>query len=63
MFLNGKRISISSITISDLLKERQINEKVVVVEVNEKIIPQAQYATTLLKDEDHIEVVSFVGGG
>ena len=32
-------------------------------EINGEIVPKAQYAQTVLKDGDSVEVVSFVGGG
>ena len=35
----------------------------VVVELNDTIIPQSQWAALLLKEGDRLEVVSFVGGG
>lgn len=35
----------------------------VAVEVNSEIIPHDQFETSTLKDNDHIEVVTLVGGG
>ena len=33
------------------------------VELNEEILPKAEYAETVLKDGDVLEIVNFVGGG
>lgn len=62
--LNGKLIeSFKSNNLSGLLKELNINEKTVVVELNGDIIQTKDFENTPLKDSDKIEAVSFVGGG
>ena len=39
------------------------NPKRIAVERNGEIVPKARYEETIFQDGDHIEVVSFVGGG
>lgn len=66
MIVNGKDIDIElkgNKTISDLLLELKINENRVVVELNREIIVKEDYSNINLKDDDTIEVISFVGGG
>lgn len=64
MILNGKNIELSKpISIEELLKKYNLNSQKVVVEVNMKIVDDEVYSTYLLKNEDVIEVISFVGGG
>ncbi|MGN1032693.1 MAG: sulfur carrier protein ThiS [Intestinibacter sp.] len=64
MTLNGKNIDLSeAITIEKLLKKYDLDPKKVVVEVNMEIVDDEAYSTYLLKNEDVIEVISFVGGG
>ncbi|MGM9530592.1 sulfur carrier protein ThiS [Intestinibacter sp.] len=64
MTLNGKNIVLSEdITIEKLLKKYDLDPKKVVVEVNMEIVDDEAYNTYLLKNEDVIEVISFVGGG
>ena len=64
MTLNGKNIDLSEdITIEKLLKKYDLDPKKVVVEVNMEIVDDEAYSTYLLKNEDVIEVISFVGGG
>lgn len=62
--LNGKQIeSFNSNNLLELLKELNIDEKTVVVELNGEIIEAKDYGTTPIKNEDKIEAISFVGGG
>ena len=64
MTLNGKNIDLSEdITIEKLLKKYDLDPKNVVVEVNMEIVDDEAYSTYLLKNQDVIEVISFVGGG
>lgn len=51
------------ITIASLLKELNLPQEKVVVEVNFQIISKELYLTHKLYDADSIEIVSFVGGG
>jgi len=51
-------------TISDLLTELEIKRPgQVAVEINKEIIMQSDFGSTAVKDDDSIEIVSFVGGG
>ena len=64
MTLNGKNIDLlEDITIEKLLKKYDLDPKKVVVEVNMEIVDDEAYSTYLLKNQDVIEVISFVGGG
>lgn len=64
MKVNGKEITLNdSKTISKLLKELKVNEKRVVVELNKEIIVQEDFSKVNLKENDTVEVISFVGGG
>lgn len=64
MKVNGRDFSIEGINnISDLLKKLNVNASRVVVELNKEIVPKEDYSRVNLKDDDTIEVVSFVGGG
>lgn len=51
------------VKVLDLLTEFKIDTKMVVIEVNEKILPKNKYETTVLQPNDMAEIVSFVGGG
>lgn len=45
------------ITLLDLTPER------IAIELNQKVVRRAQWPSTVLKDNDQIEIVHFVGGG
>ena len=64
MILNGKTIDLKEdISVEQLLKDYDLNPQKVVVEVNMEILDAEVYSTDLLKNEDTVEVISFVGGG
>lgn len=61
--INGKEENVGRINISELLKQKGFDERVVVVEINEEIVPKDEYESYRIAEEDVVEVVSFVGGG
>ncbi len=61
--INGNKIEKSEIKLSDYLYENNIAESRIAVEINGRILPKKQYSKTVLKDNDSVEIVSFVGGG
>ena len=50
-------------TVQDLLASRNIELKCVAVELNGAILEASQFDSMELKENDIVEVVSFVGGG
>ncbi len=50
-------------SISGLLSEFSIKPEAVVVELNLKIISKDNWDEILLKENDSVEIVRFVGGG
>lgn len=64
VIINGKDYKISECsTISDILEKLNINKEKVVVEVNLNIISKDEYDSFIVKENDSLEVLSFVGGG
>ena len=61
--INGKEYELNGKTVAEALAEIGYGEQRVAVELNESIVPRDQYATTVLYEGDHLEVVRFVGGG
>ncbi|MGN0399295.1 MAG: sulfur carrier protein ThiS [Blautia sp.] len=62
--INGtEREFVSGMTILSLLEQMNYKVERVAVECNGEIIPRKQLAETEVKDNDVLEVVSFVGGG
>lgn len=62
--VNGepKKIS-SSCSITDLLLLLEITGRRVAVELNKEIVPKSLHATTILQENDCVEVVHAIGGG
>ena len=61
--INGEFIDVSGETVFEYLVSAGYDTKRVAVELNGDIVPKAQYSDVVFKDEDNVEVVSFVGGG
>ncbi len=61
--VNGEIIKASGKTILEMLEDEGYDSKKVVVELNLMIIPKEDYDKIIIKDNDSIEVLSFVGGG
>lgn len=62
--LNGKSATVpEGSTILDLLKSRDLAERLVVVELNGTIVPRSAFADTRFSSGDQVEIVHFVGGG
>tara|TARA_B100000886_G_scaffold331662_1_gene283429 strand:- start:241 stop:444 length:204 start_codon:yes stop_codon:yes gene_type:complete len=62
--LNGKKITIkSNFSIFDLIERYKLINKKIAIEYNGEIIPKIYYRKTILKNNDKIEIVHFIGGG
>lgn len=64
LFINGKIEEVEErINISKLLEFKKVRPEVVTVELNENIINRNKYGETLLKEDDKLEFVYYMGGG
>lgn len=62
--INGEPQALSEgLTLADLLRQLQLNQRRIAVEVNREIVARELYAAHTLTDGDDIEIVHFVGGG
>ncbi|MBA9028274.1 MULTISPECIES: sulfur carrier protein ThiS [Bacillaceae] len=63
--INGEKleIPIDVATVSELLQHYGLNQKVVIVELNNEILEKGNHQETLLSNGDRVEMVHFVGGG
>ena len=62
--LNGQmRDTVNGATLSDLLASLQVPEKLVLVELNGRAVPRADFSVTSLAEADTVEIVRMVGGG
>ena len=62
--LNGEPHDLAApLTVAALLERLGIDARRVAVEHNLTVVRRADYGTTLVGDEDEVEIVNFVGGG
>ena len=62
--LNGEAYALSeTLSVAGLLEHLQLAGRRVAVELNFEIVPRSQYETTLLKENDSVEIVHAIGGG
>ena len=62
--LNGEKINIAdSLNVMGLIDLYELPASKVAVERNLEIVPKSAYVTTMLKENDKIEIVHFIGGG
>lgn len=62
--INGENKFIpQNISIVELLEIFKINKERVVIELNKEILRKDGFSITTIKENDEIEIVTFVGGG
>ena len=62
--LNGKPYSLSEgVNVDSLLEELSIPKGKVAIELNRKVLHKENYTKTVLKNNDQVEIVTFIGGG
>ena len=62
--VNGQPRTVNQgISVAELISELGLAGRPVAVERNREVIPRAHHASTQLAAGDHLEVVTFVGGG
>jgi sulfur carrier protein len=62
--VNGNTETVGDgVTILDFLAEKKLDPEKVVVEHNLDIVQRETYGDVVLKDNDSLEILRFVGGG
>ena len=62
--INGEDKSIpQNVSILKLIESLKINKDRVVIELNKNILKKDLFDSTLLSENDQLEIVTFVGGG
>ncbi|HNI62590.1 MAG TPA: sulfur carrier protein ThiS [Agitococcus sp.] len=62
--VNGEPKQVSNdCSITDLLLLLEITGRRVAVELNQEIVPKSLHTTTILQENDCVEVVHAIGGG
>lgn len=64
IIVNGSSENINdNTTIYDFIDSKGLNPGKIVVEYNYNVIQSDDYKTVILKDNDKLEILNFVGGG
>ncbi len=62
--LNGETYTIDGdARLTALLEKLRLSPSRIAVEINQAVVPKAEYARTILNAGDGVEIISFVGGG
>ena len=61
--INGEEYQFDNKKLVSFLEEHNYDKARIAVEINEEIVPKANYDEKVLKSGDVVEIVSFVGGG
>ena len=61
--INGENTDLDGKLLSEYLEEQSYNMTRIAVERNGEIVPKASYSSTVMRDGDSFEIVTFVGGG
>lgn len=63
IIVNGKTKETKAQTIKELIKELEIEEKVMAAALNMEVVKKENWATCKFSEGDKIEFLQFVGGG
>ncbi|MBM4272650.1 MAG: sulfur carrier protein ThiS [Deltaproteobacteria bacterium] len=64
IFVNGKdEVAEDGTTVADLIAVKGFNPKTIIIEYNYELVPSESWNGILLKEDDRLEILRFVGGG
>jgi sulfur carrier protein len=65
LVVNGERMELDAneLDVATLLSRMGLGSQPCAVEVNRTVVPKARHAEHALHDDDHVEIVTLVGGG
>jgi thiamine biosynthesis protein ThiS len=64
IIVNGEAMVIEqNLTVKELVVQQQLIPERVAIEYNRLILARSRWSDTILKSEDQLEIVHFVGGG
>jgi sulfur carrier protein len=62
--LNGRKTDLpEGLTVTDLLVQKKLNPDVLIVEHNGELLQKDRWPDMVLKENDRLEILRFVGGG
>ena len=63
VFVNGELRELEISTLAELITALDLPVARIAIELNRDVVRRSDWDSTMLKDEDRIEIVHFVGGG
>ena len=64
VYVNGELKELSGApSLLDLITQLELPAARIAIELNREVVRRGEWGSTMLKDEDKIEIVHFVGGG
>ena len=63
LYVNGEAREVEVTSLADLVALLQLPVARIAIELNREVVRRGEWERTMLKDEDRIEIVHFVGGG
>ena len=64
VFINGEsKILSGTPSLAQLITQLELPAARIAVELNREVVRRADWSSTMLKEDDRIEIVHFVGGG
>ena len=64
VYVNGEAREVQgSPSLAELIEQLDLPAARIAVELNREVVRRGDWANTMLRDEDRIEIVHFVGGG
>ena len=64
IFVNGDEKEFrAGISLAELITQLDLPAPRIAIELNREVVRRSDWGSTILKDDDRIEIVHFVGGG
>ena len=64
VYVNGERREVSgTASLAELITELELPVARIAIELNREVVRRSEWDTTMLKEDDRIEIVHFIGGG
>jgi thiamine biosynthesis protein ThiS len=64
VFVNGEQKHFeTAVSLSELITQLDLPVPRIAIELNREVVRRSDWGSTMLRDDDRIEIVHFVGGG
>jgi len=63
VFVNGELRDVEATSLAELVTHLDLPVARIAIELNREVVRRSEWGSTMLRDEDLIEIVHFVGGG